>query len=178
MRAYHDVPDAFRRWALTTFGSGVAAIVASSPSLRLMPVPPRPVESCADDEEFAQSTIFPFTIVRDGRPLSPDECKKIYRALAQDSQGATSAGEHNDALAAKACLIGQPVALGRGGHAGAVLRICAGARLVSDAWSPDRNIANFNLQRELDNVRTVVLKIEWLLTHMDDSGVTEMRREA
>jgi hypothetical protein len=50
----------------------------------------------------------------------------------------------------------------------AALRICAGARLVTEAWSPDQNTARENLQRELGRVRAIVSKIEWLVAHNND----------
>jgi hypothetical protein len=62
-------------------------------------------------------------------------------------------------IAAKVCLIGQPVALGHR----AVLRISAGARLVSESWSSREVVARENLQRELGHLRAIVAKIEWLL---------------
>jgi len=77
-------------------------------------------------------------------------------------------------IAAKACLIGQPVALGqRGPHPVAALRICAGAGLVTGTWSSDADTAQGNLQRELGHVGTVVAKIEWLLARMDGLNFAE-----
>jgi len=82
-------------------------------------------------------------------------------------------------IAAQACLVGQPVALGQHGpHPIAALRICAGARLVTETWSSDANTAYRNLQRELDNVSAIVAKIEWLLGHSDDLKLTEVSRGA
>ena len=72
-------------------------------------------------------------------------------------------------VAARACLVGQPVALGHGeGHPGAALRISASARLVSETWSPSQDRAGANLQRELGRVGTIASKIEWLLGRIDD----------
>jgi hypothetical protein len=165
IRAYHRVPDDFRRSALTTFGEGVERIVAASPSLCLLP-PQRFEDSGLDDDELAQPTIFPFVIRHGGRALSLADCRKIYRALARD---AASAGEQE--IAAKRCLVGQPVALGRGSpDPVAVLRICAGARLVTEAWSSDADAAQRNLQRQLADVGAIVAKLEWLVAHIDDQN--------
>ena len=60
----------------------------------------------------------------------------------------------------------------------AALRICAGARLVTEAWSPDEETARRNLQRELGHVGTVVAKIEWLLAQMDGQDLAEVCHEA
>jgi hypothetical protein len=178
IRAYHDVPDELRRMALTVFGEGVERIIASSPALRLLP----PQQSPADesfDEELAQRTIFPFVLTNRGNALSLEDCRKIYRMLARDAGSSVSAPLHGrDAeIAAKLCLIGQPVALSqRGPHAVAALRICAGARLVTEAWASDANSAYRHLQHELDNVSAIVAKIEWLLEHIDDLNLTEVSR--
>jgi len=167
--AYYKVPDAFRVAALTIFGSGVERIIASSPSLRLLPARQGCEGAGVDDEELAETTIFPFVIVHGGRVLALDDCRKIYRALARDARNAVAAGPHCEAeVAARLCLVGQPVALGGGGqYPVAALRICAGARLVTEAWVPGADTASGNLARELDRVGAVVAKIEWLLAHMD-----------
>jgi hypothetical protein len=176
IRAYHHVPDEFRSLALTVFGKGVEQIIASSPSLHLLPPQQRPEDGSVDDEELAQTTIFPFVIRHNGRVFSLDDCRKIYRALARDARMDASANARGrDAeIAAKVCLVGQPVALG---HI-AALRICAGARLVTETWSSDADIARGNLQRELGRVGAIVSKIEWLLAHMDGLNSTEVSHGA
>jgi hypothetical protein len=176
IRAYHDVPGEFRARALTEFGEGVRRIVASSPALRLLPPQQRPEHGGVDDEELAQPTIFPFTIRHRGRTLALDECRKIHRALARDARMEVfvDARGRDPQIAATICLIGQPVAMGEG----AALRICAGARLVTECWSPDQDIARENLQRELGHVGTVVAKIEWLLAHIDVLNLAEVCRGA
>ena len=99
--------------------------------------------------------------------------KKLYRVLARGVMPAASADD--PAVAATPCLIGQPVALGDGeGQPAAALRICAGARLVTEAWSPDAEIARKNLQRELGNVGAIVAKTEWLLAHSDGLDLAEV----
>ncbi len=171
IRAYYNVPDAFRLTALTTFGDGVQRIIASSPSLRPLRPQQRFEGGSLEDEEFCQPTIFPFTIQHDARPLSLDECRKIYRALSENSETAGPATEQgcDPEVAARICLIGQPVALGHGeGHPIAALRISAGARLVSETWCSSQDTARAGLQRELGRVGTIVSKIEWLLGRIDD----------
>jgi hypothetical protein len=170
IRAYYSVPDEFRRSALMIFGKGVEQIIASSPSLRLLPPQQRPEGGSVDDEELAQTTIFPFVIRHDDRVFSFYDCRKIHRALRRDARNAVSANERGrDAeVAAKICLVGQPVALGDGErHPAGALRICAGARLVTETWSSDADTARGNVQRELGRVGAIVSKIEWLLAHVD-----------
>jgi hypothetical protein len=173
IRAYYDVPDEFRLSALTAFGDGVKKIMASSPSLRPLP-PQQRNEACGgDDEEQAQTTIFPFLIQRDDRVFSLHDCRKIYRALAEAAPNTDAAGERGrePEIAARICLVGQPVALGDVERPPiAALRICAGARLVTEAWSHDENTAQENLQRELGRVSAVVAKLEWLVADADGFG--------
>jgi hypothetical protein len=180
IRAYYSVPGDFRRLALTTFGKGVERIMASSPSLRLLPPQQRLEDGNLDDEELAQPTIFPFVIRHHDRVFSLDDCRKIYRALASDASNAAANGHRcNPEVAAKICLVGQPVALGqRERHPIAALRICAGARLVTETWSSSDDTARDNLQRELGRVGAIVSKIEGLVTHMNDLRSTELCHEA
>jgi hypothetical protein len=178
MRAYYTVPDEFRLLALTTFRNGAEQIIASSPSLRRLPPQQPPADGGVDDEELAQTTIFPFAIRHDDRVFSLGDCRKIHRALARDVRTADSNhGHEGPEIAAKICLVGQPVALGFERDPIAALRICASARFVTEAWSPDQNTARENLQRELKRVRAIAAKIEWLVVHMNDLRLTELCHE-
>lgn len=179
IRAYHRVPADFRRSALTIFGQGVERIIASAPSLELLPPQQRPEGAGRDDEELGQPTIFPFVIRQGSRALPLAECRKIYRALARDARDAAGATARDPEIAARLCLIGQPVALGRGSpNPAAALRISASARLVTQAWSADEDTARRNLQHELADVAAIVAKIEWLLAHIDDLNSMEASRGA
>jgi hypothetical protein len=161
--AYYRVPAEFRATALTTFGKGVERIIASSPSLRLLPPQQRKGETGPGDEELTQRTIFAFAIERGNRVLSLDDCRALYRALAGNAADAAPAEDDGTP-----CLIGQPVALGRHERSpAAVLRISAGARLVSEAWSSDEDTARGNVQRALDHVGAAVAKLEKLLARID-----------
>ena len=173
IRAYYSVPDQFRRLALATFGTGVERLIGSSRSLRLLPSQHGPEPGSADDEELAQPTIFPFVIRHEGRVLSLDDCRTIHRALSRNAgNAAADGGGGNPEIAAKTCLVGQPVALGEGSPV-AALRICASARLVTEAWSPDEGAAHANIERKLGCVAEAVSKIEWLLAPMGDWSSAE-----
>jgi hypothetical protein len=175
VRAYYSVPDEFRMLALATFGEGVARIIASSPSLRLLPQQQRPAGDSVDDEELAQPTIFPLVLQRDGHVLSPDDCRKVYRALSRDAVSAEECRGEPE-IAATICLVGQPVVLGQSAQpAVAALRICASARLVTGAWSSEDDKVRGNLWRELGQVGAIVAKIEWLLAQPDGADLTGVR---
>jgi hypothetical protein len=68
-----------------------------------------------------------------------------------------------DSKPAQACLIGQPVALGRDPSPQAALRISASARLVSEAWSSDAKTAHRNLQRAIDAAGSAIANLEALV---------------
>lgn len=173
IRAYHAVPDRFRLRALTRFGQAVERIIASSPSLRLLPPQRRTGHGGLDDEELAQPTIFPFAIRHGDRDLTLAEGRTIYRALAKGVEDAASANGCD--RAAEPCLVGQPVAWQRGGlQPAALLRICASARLVTEAWSSDVAIADRNLQCEIGRVAAVVANIERLVSHLPGLNPTEL----
>jgi hypothetical protein len=66
-------------------------------------------------------------------------------------------------LAAKPCHIGQPVKLPAADGGKTVLRIGIGARLLSESWSADARTAEDNLSAVIDDVGTVVRKIDLLV---------------
>jgi hypothetical protein len=76
------------------------------------------------------------------------------------------------------CLIGQPVALGGGNNSAAALRINASARLVSEAFSSDADLARRNLQRTFAGVAHVVTQIETLLSKMESLEPAGVAHEA
>ncbi|WP_256808520.1 hypothetical protein [Bradyrhizobium sp. Bra64] len=160
--SYYAVPEAFRAKALFEIAAGVDSMIALSPSLR--PVPAAVENTGADDEEFAQATIFPFTLLRGGKPVSIAETGAVHRALARDMSEEIGGSASDRQVAAQRCLIGQPVRLERQDDAPqAALRLCVGARLVTEAWSPDPAQAQRNVRHVLDRIAHVLVKIELLL---------------
>ena len=162
-----------RRSAVLELGACIAQSIGASPSLRLSPLQQSAPNGSVDDEEMALTTIFPFTIEREGRSFTPDECRDIYRELARDARDVVAANRAGAGeIAAQVCLVGQPVELGgRDGTATAALRICIDARCVTETWSPDANVARRNLKHELGRAAAVVAKIELLLGHADQRNI-------
>ena len=167
IRAYYEVPDEFRALALRELRIGIESLIALSPSLRPFGTS---AKSCvADDEEFSGATIFPFTLHRDGNALSASECRIVHRLLGRDLGDVTTGSVADSELAARRCLIGQPVRLERRGEQpAALLRLCLGARLVTEAWLQDAGLAQRNLARELDRIASVVAKIELVLARASE----------
>ena len=162
IRAYYDVPDEFRALALRELRIGIESLIALSPSLRALGRPATAGVAC--DEEFCGATIFPFTLHREGEALSATECRIVHRSLARDLSKIVAGSAADRELAGRLCLVGQPVRIERrGAQPTAALRLCLGARLVTEAWSPDAAVARQNLQRELDRIANVVAKIELVL---------------
>jgi hypothetical protein len=160
--SYYAVPGAFRAKVLAGLAAGIDSMIALSPSLRGVPNAAETAD--ADDEEFAATTIFPFTLLRDGKPVSVAETGAVHRALAHDMNEEISGSAADRQVAAQRCLVGQPVRLERSDEAPqAVLRLCVGARLVTEAWSADAAQAQRNLQHVLDRIAHVLVKIELLL---------------
>jgi hypothetical protein len=168
IRAYYQVPDAFRVKAVRELSTGLNSLVMLSASLR--PVAPAIMRSDTADEEFASATIIPFAIHGDRGPLSASDGRRLYRALTQDLSDAIGGSAADREIAACRCLIGQPVTFQGGGEDPiAVLRLCIGARHVTESWSADAGIAEQNLLHHLDRAASVVAKIELLLARAGES---------
>lgn len=169
MRDYFAVPAEYRRFALGRFAEIVPGLIAGEEWLELLPEHPRPAALSQDDEEFSVRTIFPFLLRREGKLLGPAECGLIYRALNEDVAAMLPATlpAQLRAVAAQLCHIGQPVPFALpGGGSVAALRISAGARVVSESWSPAHDADSAaHLEGEFAQVRTILAKIGLLLRH-------------
>jgi hypothetical protein len=171
--AYYHVPDAWRTKALREFRAGVENLIALSP--QLCPIGSDAHAAVSDDEEFCGPTIFPFMVEGKGRTFSSHECRAVYAALAQDLGDVIGRSTHDRELAARRCLVGQPVRIERSDALpAAVLRLCAGARIVTETWAPNADVARRNLQAELDCAAEVVAKIELTLAHTAENGFAEL----
>ena len=162
MRAYYAVPAAFRAQAVKELGRGIQDLIMLSPSLEAVQPPAQ--TPAAEDEEFREATIFPFTVRGPHGSIEAEKCRALYRALNRDMSKAIATSVADAEVAARACLIGQPVRLERAGAKPiAALRLCIGARLITEGWSPDAASARRNLEHALDCLAAVIAKIELLL---------------
>jgi selenocysteine lyase/cysteine desulfurase len=160
IRAYFAVPELFRRVALAEFAAAAARHLARYHGLQPLLEPER-CDVGEDNDEFAARTIFPFIVVRDGRPLSLADTRTLHQALNMDG----SALDVTDPVAATPCHLGQPVPIedGAGGMIGA-LRISADARLVSDSWAGGGDLmATERLLDQLGRIGTALEKLRFLL---------------
>jgi hypothetical protein len=165
IRAWFAVPELFRRLALAEFAAAVPRHFARFPELVLLPEPPGiDVDVAGDREEFAARTIFPFTVMRDGRALAFDETLRLHRALNIDARTLGI-----DRIASTPCHIGQPVAIADGaGHTIGALRISADARMVSESWAGAGDLVSADrLTERIGQVASVLDKLRLLVSHLD-----------
>lgn len=167
MEAYAAVPQSYRESAIRQFIATASRLIGEG-GLELLPEDPRDASDTIDDGEFATRTILPFILRRNGEAISHETAAKMYHALNRDVSELlpASATGLEKLVAAQICHIGQPVAILTGkGEETAVLRISAGARILSDSWNADAKIARRNLDCECEQVRLIVEKIALLLRH-------------
>jgi hypothetical protein len=168
MRALFAVPPGRRAEILSGFGAVVAAEIAANPLLALLPAPAIDRRAGAEDWELCRS-IYTFSLrLPDAvRCLSPEEARAVYVWLNADLSGALPDLDAEDRrLAASICHIGQPVKLPRpDGNCIGVLRVSAGARLISGEPSHRDLPSGARLQREFDDLRAVFGKIRLILSH-------------
>lgn len=169
MRAFAAVPRAERLALLDRFLSRVAAAIASHPDLVLLipPGPERPPLAHAWDR---QATIMGFAVLAPGqaprRPLNVAAARRLYRWLNADFRPVLphGASEKEQRLAGRLCHIGQPVALaGENGEEMGILRLSAGARLVSGEPSLAHLDPDSRIEREIADAMDVLAKISLIL---------------
>jgi hypothetical protein len=156
IRAYYAVPDGFRRAALRTLGTGIADLINAAPGFQLLPPQRHPQRR----DEFAEPTIFAFTLEAGGQPLSLAQCRVIHAAL------------RDGAMDRSQCLIGQPV--GWGGSiddAVGALRICISARHVTDAFAAHPDLSPGAFDRILKHAATAIADIAALLPLSDAAAI-------
>jgi hypothetical protein len=164
MRRYFAVPDHFRAQALTAFAAFAGRSIADHPALDLLPQP-----ASMTGEEFAARTVFPFLLTRNGRTLSLAETKLLYRGLNDDLSQLLGGSATERALLARACHIGQPVAIPRAsGETAGALRVAADARMISECWfAGPQTDAAARFQAGLEGLQVVFDKLMLLLAHVE-----------
>ncbi|MGJ4926275.1 hypothetical protein ACQR1I_13200 [Bradyrhizobium sp. HKCCYLS2038] len=167
--AYHQVPATFRRMAIRQLGEAIESLLMLSPVLH--PIATGAV--VADDGEFGFATVFPFALQRNGELLGIGETQAVYRALQLDLSGRFH-GRMAD-VAARRCLLGQPVRIERpSGAPIAALRLCIGARQITEAWSDDVTSRRINLDADIDRIVDVVAKTELLVSDVSSQDLRDI----
>ncbi|MGJ4947671.1 hypothetical protein [Bradyrhizobium sp. HKCCYLS20291] len=167
--AYHQVPATFRRMAIRQLGEAIESLLMLSPVLH--PIATGAV--FADDDEFGFATVFPFALRRNGELLGIGETQAVYRALQLDLSGRFH-GRMAD-VAARRCLLGQPVRIERpSGAPIAALRLCIGARQITEAWADDVTSRRINLDADIDRIVDVVAKTELLVSDVSSQDLRDI----
>ena len=144
IRAYYDVPDEFRRMALTTFGDGRGAhhrfVAMASVCCRRS----QGRRTAASTKNWRADDLSVRDRARDplSRWMIAGSCIARLRVDARDSVAAEAHGRDRGDRS-EPCLIGQPVAFRlRGPHPIAALRICAALASSRETWSADADTAH------------------------------------
>lgn len=158
LRSFRSVPEAEVANFLQAFARAVQSRLKNDPVFVPLPVHQldrSPLIGATSWDHIP--TIFPFLLyhpeTQAGKePLSREETMRVYRLLQidltdhQDFDFSGSAGE----IAALRCQLGQPVECGtRDGKPVSALRLCASARLIVEATSPDSRKASAVIERAL-----------------------------
>jgi hypothetical protein len=155
-----------RREILTRFCARVRQGIDDNPDVALVETPP-PARD--DDGWDGIQTIIGF-VVRPADPLDPEQARRAYHWLNADLRAALppTLSAEQERLACLRCHIGQPVPLpGPGGRTIGVLRISAGARLVSGEPSHHDLDEDARLLREIRDALSVLGKLSLILAHWD-----------
>ena len=171
IKAFNLVPPPRRAEILRGFGAEVRAAIAANPALALLDAPA--IARLEADEPWERlPSIFSFSLRPPDRKhaLDPIEARAVYVWLNADL-GKILPGHP---AASRICHIGQPVRLPQpdGGFIG-VLRVSAGARLISGEPSHKGLGGPLRIQREFADLRTVFEKIALILEHFEALRVAD-----
>jgi hypothetical protein len=168
LRALKAVPLSRRSEILRGFGEVVRTAVAADANLVLLAAPG--IARGEHDEEWERlQSIFTFALRAPhapGRCLNPVEARAVYGWLNADVSAVLGDG---NPVARRICHIGQPVRLPQLGGDGVmgVLRVSAGARLISGEPSHRGLGHSLRIERELADLRLVFEKIDLLLRNWE-----------
>ncbi len=151
MRLYHAVPQRVRDDMRALLADRIERQVAASPCLRLLRF-----------GAVKDTTMFPVLPHRDGLPLPAAQCAVLYQAMRRDLS-AMAETDSDRRIAHAPCQIGQPVPLAEG----AALRISLSARTIRQCWSAQDDIAQANTGRTLEDIATLIEKLNFAIRHID-----------
>jgi hypothetical protein len=170
MEAYAAVPPAARKALLHRFIRHVEGAIAEHSELQAVRLQP---DAVSVSEWTETDTIRCFAMRRPSESgfLDLAEARRVYHWLNADLGEALPEslirGPAERAALQRRCHIGQPVAIGIGGEPAAVLRVSAGARLVSGEPSMAPLSPAARMDRETADVTALFLKLVLILRHYD-----------
>jgi hypothetical protein len=165
IKAFNLVAPPRRAEILNGFGAEVRAAIGANPALALLEAPA--IARLEHDEPWERlPSIFSFSMRRPGqkRPLDPVDARSVYVWLNADLSSVLP----GHPAASRICHIGQPVRLPYpdGGFIG-VLRVSAGARLISGEPSHKGLGGPSRIRREFEDLRLVFEKIGLILQYFE-----------
>ncbi len=161
MRAFFRTKPPRRADILRRFGETVATKIARTESLTLLHQP-EIIRHETDEQWERLPSIFGFLLRAPHDPsrhLTPVEARAVYLWLNADLSPLLP----SHPAAARICHIGQPVKLARRGGEAGILRVSAGARLISGEPSHKGLSRKTRIVREMDDLATVFDKIFLIL---------------
>jgi hypothetical protein len=177
MRRFQSVPSCDARTMLAHFANSLTEAIRQRPELQLIEAPVLDRTAISDVSDWtAMPTILSFTLstVRHGNalPLSIEELKRVHRWLLLDLSAAlpVTPSERLQRAAAARCHLGQPVRVASAGsRAIGALRLCASARVVTEASfgpAPGATVPD-RLEALIDNARLALDKACLIARHFD-----------
>jgi hypothetical protein len=163
MRAFAKAPLPRRAEILAGFAAVVRAAIAANPALTLLEAPA--IARNPSDEPWERlPSLLTFSLRAPHDPrrcLTPVEARSVYLWLNADLSQILPGNES----ASRICHIGQPVRLPQQNGSGfmGVLRVSAGARLISGEPSHKGLAYPLRIQREFADLQTVFEKIALIL---------------
>ena len=172
MARFGEVPEELQLLGIDTFCRAVERILKNTPYLEPVFSPDSDQYKRTGIGEVLSSrrTIYPFYVLSptEGRVLRFAKTRRLYELLNSDLSNADiDACDSSRRILGQACHIGQPVRVVHPTEKdSAVLRISAGARLISESWQ-DESRSGFlaNIDREIAQIETIVAKIGILVNH-------------
>lgn len=169
IKRYENVPESLKLLGSSQFNKHVFDIIKNCSFLEYL-------ENNQDNKGY--NSIHPFYIIKNGKVLSHEDCKFLYRLLNDNiSHMLPKDINQEHFLAQRKCHIGQPVKIGH--HSGiesAVLRINLGSRVISDSWKEkDTSIFFQEIEKQLIQIEIIVNKIELILKYWDTLKNEELK---
>lgn len=172
IREYYATPSRLRLQVLRAFEHAVPDVLGSSSCIRMDEISEPVLGDEVERLLQSKTTVFSFFVLRrNGEALGYEALRKIWRWLNLDMSAYADAAKTSSSSRDLApCMqIGQPVRLGSGDGAAAVLRVALGGALLTHV-AQDPNWGGTYEQREARMIDSLILlkrKIEAIVNHFD-----------
>lgn len=174
IEAFQQVPDARCDQILRLFTQQVRAAILANPSLML--IDPPPLRRGTGWDTIATLLCFALRDTDTGALLDMAAARQVYAWLNADLSTALALDTADRHLARRFCHLGQPAPLpGLNGATIGVLRLSAGARLVSGEPAHAGLASEQRVFQEIEDARTVLGKIALIMRHRSALSAQDIR---